>query len=107
MPDITTPQVVKFANEKARLLADAAEVLYQTSKRFQQEWTALTASFPVGSTASNIADGSDADGRLRLTDTQLNGLKSLADAMVTWFETGSPTRIAQLQLIAVNGAAKF
>lgn len=107
MADITNPQIIKFANERGRLLADIAESLYHTSKRFQQEWVALVASTPIIPTASPIADGSDTDGRKRVTDTHLVNLKSLADSMVTWFETGSPTRIAQLQLISVNGGARF
>lgn len=108
MPDITTPQIVRFANEKARVLADEADSFYGTCKRFQQEWAAAVAAgvtFP--STADLIADGSDIDGRKRITANQLQGLKSLADAMVGWFETGTPTRIAQIQAISVNAVARF
>jgi hypothetical protein len=108
VPDITNPQIVKFANEKARVLADAADSFYSTCKRFQQEWAAAVAAgvtFPA--TADLLADGSDVDGRKRVTANQLQGLKSLADAMVTWFETGAPTRIAQIQAISVNGTPRF
>lgn len=106
MADITNPQFVKFANERCRPLADAAEQLYQTAKRFQQEHTAMSAG-TIPNTADNFADGSDVDGRKRMTGAQAAALKSLADAMVTWFETGSPTRIAQLQQLTVNGQARF
>ncbi len=114
MADITNPEIVKFSNEKGRILADAAGCLYQTAKRFQQEWTVLIANVTaVPNTADQIADGSQgtlatsADGRKPLTGSQLNGLKALADAMVTWYETGAPTRIAQLQLVTVNERAGF
>src|ERR1051326_2918402 len=104
MADITTPEIVRFANEKGRPEADAAGQLYQTCKRFQQEWVALLNNVgSVPNTTDQIADGSQssaglsADGRKPMTGAQLNVLKSLADAMVTWFETGSPSRITQLQ----------
>lgn len=108
MPDITNPQIVRFANEKARVLADAADSFYQTCLRFQQEWAAAVAAgvtFP--STTDLVADGSDVDGRKRVTANQLQGLKTLADSMVTYFQTGTPSRIAQIQAVSVNGASRF
>ncbi len=114
MPDITNPQIVKFANERGRPLTDVAEDEYLTCKRFQEEWAALIATAgAVPNTADQVADGSQnslgtsADGRAPVTGAQLNSLKALADAQVTWFETGSPTRIAQLQQVSVNGRARF
>jgi hypothetical protein len=108
MPDVTTPQIVRFANDRARVLADAADSFYQTCKRFQQEWAALLAAgVTVPTTTDLVADGSDIDGRKRITANQLNGLKSLADAMVTWFETGTPSRIGQIQQISVNGQPRY
>lgn len=105
MADITNVQHVLFANQRGRPLADSAEQLYQTAKRFQQEWAALALAIP--NTSDNFADGSDVDGRKRMTGAQATTLKSLADAMVTWFETGNPTRIAQIQQVTVNGQARF
>ena len=114
MADIVTPEIIKFANEKARPQADVAGQLYQTCKRFQQEWAALLTNVgSVPNTTDQVADGSQAtagtsaDGRKPITGAQLNGLKSLADAMVTWFETGTPTRIVQLQQLTVNEQARF
>ena len=112
MPDITNPQYVQFANQKCRPLTDSAEQLYQTCKRFQQEWVAI-AGDAIPNTADNIADGSDVDGRKRLTGAGAHALKSLADAMVTWFETNATiggvtkTRIAWIQTWSVNGQARF
>jgi hypothetical protein len=108
MPDIATPQVVVFANTRARVLADAADSFYQTCKRFQQEWAAaLAAGVTFPNTTDLVADGSDVDGRKRVQGAQLNGLKTLADSMVTYFETGTPSRIAQIQQMSVNGLARF
>jgi hypothetical protein len=114
MADITTPEITRFANEKGRPTADAAGSMYQTCLRFQQEWTALIAAVgSVPNTPDQIADGSqasaanNADGRKPMTGAQLNNLKALADAMVTWYQTGAPSRIAQLQLVTVNERASF
>jgi hypothetical protein len=112
VPDITTAQVVTFANTRARVFADALEQVYQTAKRFQQEWAALTTTVTPPSTADQVADGSQAsaalpDGRKPLTGAQLTALKTTADQIVTWFETGTPTRITQIQQVTVNGAARF
>jgi hypothetical protein len=112
MADITNPQFVKFANEKCRPLADAAEQVYQTAKRFQAEWAAISAD-NIPNTADNIADGSDVDGRKRFTGAAAQALKSLADAQVVWFETNATiggitkTRIAWIQTFSVNGQARY
>ena len=112
MADITNPQFVMFGNIRCRPEADAAETIYQTSKRFQQEYDAFGAS-AVPNTIDNLADGSDVDGRKRLTGAGVQALKALADAMVTFFETNATiggvtkTRIAWIQLWSVNGSAKF
>jgi hypothetical protein len=106
MPDITNPQYIVFANTRCRPLADVAEQLYQTCKRFEQEYVAYGAA-SVPNTADNIADGSDLDGRKRMTGAQLQALKQLSAAMITWYETGSPTRIVQLQQFSVNGSSRF
>ena len=112
MPDITNPQHVSLMNARGRVLADVAESFYQTAKRFQQEWTALGGD-TVPNTTDNFADGSDLDGRKRVTGALAHALKSLADAMVTWFETNATiggvtkTRIAWIQGISVNGQARF
>ena len=112
MADITSPQFVRFANEKCRLESDAAEQLYQTCKRFQQEWVAIGAD-AIPNTTDNFADGSEADGRKRFTGAGAHALKALADAMVTWFEANATiggvtkTRIAWIQMWSVNGQARF
>lgn len=105
MPDITNPQLVTFANERMRVFADALEQVYQTAKRFQQEWTALAA--PPPNTVDLFADGSERDGRKRASGAHATALKNVADLIVAWFETGTPTRIAQIQQITTNGQARF
>lgn len=115
MPDITNPEIVKFANEKGRISADVMGQTYQTFKRFQQEWTVLLSNVgSVPNTADQIADGSQgsagtsADGRKPITGAQLNGLNTLIGAIVTFMEGGGPpTRIAQLQQVTTNEQGRF
>src|SRR5262245_10574032 len=106
MPDISNPQYVAFANTRCRPLADAAETLYQTANRFHPEYDAVGGG-SIPNTADNLADGSDLDGRKRLTGGMVTTLKNLADAMVTWFETGTPSRITQVQQMSVNGTSRY
>ena len=103
MAEITTPQVVAFANQRARVLADLLEATYETCKRFQAEWASVT----VPDLPDLIADGSATDGRKRISGAHLHGLKAAADAVVTWFETGTPSRIEQVRQITVNGQPRF
>jgi hypothetical protein len=117
VPDITDPQVVKFARERARPFADQLEQTYQTAKRLQQEWAALVASVTPANTADQVADGSQqslgaaADGRKVMTGQALTGLKAWADQLVTWFETvpggQTLTRIVLVQQVTVNGQPRF
>jgi hypothetical protein len=112
MPDIVNPQFVSFANGRCRPTADSAEQLYQTCLRFQQEWIAIGAD-SIPNTADLFDDGSATDGRKRMSGSLAHGLKGLADAMVTWFQTNATiggvtkTRIAWIQSASVNGQARY
>ncbi|MEO0250156.1 MAG: hypothetical protein ABIN58_11655, partial [candidate division WOR-3 bacterium] len=105
MPDITNAQIVRFANERARVFADALEEAYLTAKRLQDEYNALGVTIP--DTADLVADGSDVDGRKRITGSHLVAIKSLADALVTYMEAGTPSRISRINQVSVNGRARF
>lgn len=106
MPDINDPQIVRFANEKARVFADAMETAYETAKRFQGEWAALGRA-PADAAGDPVIDGAASDGRKPLTGARLNRLKDLADAVVAWFEGGTPPRINVVRAASVNGQARF
>ncbi len=107
MPAITNVQVVKFSNDKGRRFADALEQVYQTAKRFNQEFDAIDGSTSIPSTADLIDDGAALDGRKRVTANMLHGLKTTADNIVAWFEAGTPTRISRVQRMTVNGESRF
>lgn len=106
MPDITTPQYVLFANQYVRPVVDSLITCYENCKRFQDEFMGVGgASIP--NTTDNIADGSDVDGRRRLTGQHCTQIKSLVDAIATYFEgasgIGGLTRIEALRRVNVNG----
>lgn len=104
----TNPMAVRHANEKARTACDAIETCYETLKRLQAEYAAVGGDTIFPATADLIADGSDVDGRKPLTNNQVRGLKTLADALVTYLEAGGPpSRIAQIKAASVNGASRF
>lgn len=108
MVDNTNPQAKRFSNEKARTAADAIDSCYETLKRLQAEYVAVGGDTLFPATSDNVADESDADGRKRMTNNAVRGLKNLADAMVTFLEAGGPpTRITQVKAVSVNGRAAY
>lgn len=107
MADNTLPIAIRTANEKVRTAADSIESCYETLKRLQNEYAAVNGDTIFPATADNIADGSETDGRKRVTNNQIRGLKTLTDAIVTFLEGGTPSRISQIKQISVNGLARF
>lgn len=102
MADITNPQVVRFCNEELRPTGDRYITLYWWAKSTVDKWTAgnLAASCP--STADFVADGSDTDGRGRLTGTLVNGAIATLQAFIADLEVNSNQKLNALMTIAVN-----
>ena len=107
MADNANPQAVKFANEKARVFADALLSAIQTARQYKAIYDAqiLDSVFPA--TADSIADGSDVDGRSRVSNNAIRALYTAATDMLTWAGQGTPTREARLLTIAVNATSRF
>lgn len=102
MPDITSPQAVRFCNEDVRPLADVMVGAYDSLKAFVAEWDANGLGAIITNTVDMIADNSDQDGRYQITGAKVNSMYTAANSLITWFETGTPTRISILRTIAVN-----
>lgn len=102
MADNTNPQVVKFANEQARHVCDLWASFYNAAKVFQTVWAGQNLTSLVPATADFIADGSDVDGRGRVTNNQLNSLKTIVDAFVTDAEASSNAKRNAFFAAAVN-----
>lgn len=105
--DITSPRIRVFANEKARPFADAMESTYLSAVAFRDEWDAADMGTLIPNTADRVADGSETDGRKPCTGAQLHQLYAAATANLTWFETGTPTRIYRIRQLSVNARSRF
>lgn len=104
MPDIIDPEAVRFSNERARTLADAAARYYFAAKAFTLEWDATSMGSKIPNAADTIIDGSATDGRTPITGANVNGLKTHVDAMVTDLEANGNTKLNILLAIEVNGS---
>ncbi len=104
MADITNPEAVRFANEKARTLADAATKYYYAAKAFLNEWDATGMGVKFPNTADMIVDGSATDGRTPITGANVNGLKGHVHTMVADLEAGGNVKLNILLQIEVNGS---
>jgi hypothetical protein len=107
MADNTNPQAVKFANEKGRAYADAMLSAILTAREFKAQYDANTLDNIYPADANNVADGSETDGRPRVTNNGIRALYTAATDILTWAAVGSPTREARLRSMAVNGTSRF
>jgi hypothetical protein len=84
MPN-TDAQVVKWANERARVLADQVERLRYAVVAYQADYLAqaIAAKITAAGASEVIVDGSATDGRSIITGTSLTNLKAAVDKMVT------------------------
>lgn len=107
MADIIDPAARRFANERARVVADAVEECYETLRRYQLDYAAIGGDALFPDTADFVADGSETDGRKRVSSQRVRGLNALASAIMTFLDGGTPSRISQVRAISVNGRARF
>lgn len=104
MPDITNPQAVRFCNEQARTLADAAAAYYWKAKSVLAEWNSTGMSSLLPNTSDPVIDGSATDGRTVITGANVNGLINHVQAMVADLEANSNAKLNILMRIEVNGS---
>ena len=103
MANITNPEVVAFANEKIRRLADMHVAHYRTCKQFKTLWDTLGygAIFAV-SNSDVVVDGSATDGRHTMTSFDANNAYNRASEVVTDYEASANTKLNQANAIATN-----
>lgn len=107
MPDITNPQAVRFANEKARVFAEALLTAIRTAKAFDDDYAAQSGDALFPNTANLMADGSEGDGRPRLQAQTVRALRTVAQDLLAYAAAGSPTRETRLRSITHKGEARF
>lgn len=101
MPDITSPDIVRWANEKARPLADLVAGAFQGMMLYAQAWDSKGLGQVVPNDSSVIVDGSEFDGRTPITGSDLHELKVLVDDLVA-MGVGENSRIPVVLKVAVN-----
>ncbi len=104
MADITDPEAVRFANEKARTLADAMTKAYYAAKGFVNEWAATEMDAKIPFTADVFVDGSATDGRTPITGANVRGLKGHVEDMIADLEANTNQKLNILLKIEVNGS---
>jgi hypothetical protein len=78
MAEIVDPQIVVFANERARTIADKVVSFSAQVDAWLADWSAqgMSALVTAAGAAETIADGSATDGRQRITGTKLVNLRA-------------------------------
>lgn len=116
MAAITNAQVVKWANERARPIADVIERLFYLGQAYANDYVAQNINQLMQGNANGdqIDDGSipggefqgggPADGRQIITKGQLNQLQSAMVAINAALVAGSPSPKQVADQIEVNGS---
>ena len=107
MPDITNPQAVRFANECGRVFAESLLSAIQTARVFSAMYNAQSGDTLFPNTTDNVADGSDIDGRPRLTGQAVRQLLTAATDILTWSATGTPSRETRLRALTHKGESRI
>ena len=106
MADIVNAQAVAFCNNKARIVADLIERTRRTCEQFAidivTEWEANT----VGNANGDVViDGSERDGRNRITKVDIAALKFVAEKIAE--AANLDDREALVAKVSVNGQPAF
>ena len=112
MATINDAQVIRWANERSRSIADRLAELSAAMSAYQSDYAAqgIAAKIVAAGASNLVADGSDVDGRPQISGTQIVNLKAAIDAIVNAMATnvagvGSPTTTI-VAAIQVNGTPR-
>lgn len=106
MPN-TNPQAIAFANNKARVNADAILTAVETAREFDADYGAQSGDTMFPNDSELIEDGSLTDGRPRVQNQEVRAMRTLCQSLLTWAATGNPTNETRLRRMAVNGQSKI
>lgn len=102
----TNPQAVAFSNNYARVGADAVVSAYLTMKRVTQIWTGQNVAAVIPNDSTLMGDGSAVDGRVPITDAQVNTLISNMNTLIADFEASSNLILNQMLQVSVNASSR-
>jgi hypothetical protein len=98
---IENPEVIRFCNEKVRVLADMMAQVYYFAKMLKQESQAND--IPGKLTGGGyVADGYDRDGRHPIDSNGVIGILYRADEFVTDYEANGNSKLNSIMAVAVN-----
>lgn len=115
MAEITNPQVVTFANERARTMADTVVRLSAQVDAWLADYTAQGIAAAItgdaAGSSSNIGDGSATDGRQRVTGSEIINFRAallqVQTALTTTLVSGVGATVKAIaDGIQVNGSVR-
>lgn len=94
MPEITNPQVIKFANERIRSIANIVYNAYWQSKSIIEDYNAGDIGTKINDEGSGnlVADGSAVDGRTRITGGDIFNVITALGEFIDYYEGGTVTQ---------------
>ena len=99
---ITSPQAIKFSNEKIRVAADRLAQAYNFANIVIDEWNSgASADFPNDG-AEVLQDGADVDGRPIVDGAELHLLITRLTELQTDYEATSNAKLNTILAVAVN-----
>lgn len=104
MANITDPTAIKFSNERARVAADRMLQFYWFCKQLRVFYLAnptLATLIPNDATAV-IMDGSDLDGRNRITGADVQLMLTNLNSLINTLEANSSALLNNFAKISVN-----
>lgn len=86
---IETPQIIQWANQRSRTIADDLERLYAIITAYQSDYAAqgINALITAAGNTDIIDDGSSVDGRSQITGLQLQNLNAALTQIKTALDT--------------------
>lgn len=103
MATLSDPQVFSFCNNVLRVSNNDLLGCYRTLKEFCARWTAQGLDAKIPNDGTWIIDGSESDGRPRLTGTLCHQLYGVAAEVVALFEGANAWRLTPVQATATGG----
>lgn len=111
MADITTPQAVRFCNDRLRKGCDAIISAIRTLRELRAEYVAQGIGPLVAGSAelqqAKIADGSATDGRTPLTGYDVDLASGAAQTLIDWADGTGSSHVAALTRPTVDTAPRF
>lgn len=107
MPDITSPQAVRFANDRVRIMADAIESLIETARRYLNEYTAIGGNALFPDDASVVLDGAASDGRKIMTGAMVRSVNARAYELLTDYTANAEAKLATVRQVSVSSQPRF